>query len=253
MNVTEAVESRTSCRGFLPAPVPEATLRSILEAARTNTVGRQPAALARVCAHRRTAGRTAGCRARQAVRASPRRRFRNTRSTRPGLGEPYRSRRFKCGEDLYAAIRVAREDKPARLRRFAQHYSTVRRTCRAVLFHRPADGTAAMVRPRHVHADRDAACPRAWSRQLRPGIVVGLVSNRRRMPAGAPGTRAVLRHGAWLPRRPGPDQSLPHRAREPRGNCRAARILSPGGRGPPFSGSFLRYVSNDTSTARTVT
>ena len=30
-----------------------------------------------------------------------------------GLWEPYRSRRFKCGEDMYATIGVAREDKLA--------------------------------------------------------------------------------------------------------------------------------------------
>ena len=40
----------------------------------------------------------------------------------PGLTEPYRSRRFKCGEDMYATIGIAREDKPARLRQFARNY-----------------------------------------------------------------------------------------------------------------------------------
>jgi nitroreductase len=38
------------------------------------------------------------------------------------LGEPYRSRRYKCGEDLYATIGIAREDKPARLRQLARNY-----------------------------------------------------------------------------------------------------------------------------------
>ncbi len=41
----------------------------------------------------------------------------------PGLTEPYRSRRFKCGEDMYATIGVPREDKPARLRQFARNYA----------------------------------------------------------------------------------------------------------------------------------
>ena len=40
----------------------------------------------------------------------------------PGLWEPYRSRRFKCGEDLYATIGVKREDKLARLLQFARNY-----------------------------------------------------------------------------------------------------------------------------------
>jgi len=38
------------------------------------------------------------------------------------LWEPYRSRRFKCGEDLYATINVTREDKLARLLQFARNY-----------------------------------------------------------------------------------------------------------------------------------
>jgi nitroreductase len=38
------------------------------------------------------------------------------------LWEPYRSRRFKCGEDLYATIGVARDDKFGRLLQFARNY-----------------------------------------------------------------------------------------------------------------------------------
>ena len=40
----------------------------------------------------------------------------------PNLKDPYRSRRFKCGEDLYATIGVARGDRPARLAQFARNY-----------------------------------------------------------------------------------------------------------------------------------
>jgi nitroreductase len=39
----------------------------------------------------------------------------------PDLHEPYRSRRYQCGEDLYAALGIPREDKPARLRQFAKN------------------------------------------------------------------------------------------------------------------------------------
>jgi nitroreductase len=38
------------------------------------------------------------------------------------ITEPYLSRRFKCGEDLYATINVPREDKLARLRQFGRNY-----------------------------------------------------------------------------------------------------------------------------------
>lgn len=40
----------------------------------------------------------------------------------PELKDPYRSRRHKCGEDLYGHIGVARDDRPARHRQFARNY-----------------------------------------------------------------------------------------------------------------------------------
>ncbi len=40
----------------------------------------------------------------------------------PHLKEPYRSRRFKVGEDMYALIGVKREDKPGRVRQFARNF-----------------------------------------------------------------------------------------------------------------------------------
>jgi nitroreductase len=39
------------------------------------------------------------------------------------LEEPYRSRRFKIGEDMYALLGIARENRPARLAWFARNYS----------------------------------------------------------------------------------------------------------------------------------
>ena len=40
----------------------------------------------------------------------------------PKLKEPYRSRRFKVGEDMYASIGVTREDKVGRLTQFARNF-----------------------------------------------------------------------------------------------------------------------------------
>ena len=39
----------------------------------------------------------------------------------PNLPEPYRSSRFKIGEDMYASIGVTREDKAGRLQQFAKN------------------------------------------------------------------------------------------------------------------------------------
>jgi len=38
-----------------------------------------------------------------------------------GLTEPYRSSRFKVGEDMYATIGITRDDKPARFAQFAKN------------------------------------------------------------------------------------------------------------------------------------
>jgi nitroreductase len=40
----------------------------------------------------------------------------------PELKEPYKARRFKCGEDMYATINVGREDKFGRLLNFARNF-----------------------------------------------------------------------------------------------------------------------------------
>jgi nitroreductase len=39
----------------------------------------------------------------------------------PDLWEPFRTRRFQCGEDLYASINIPREDRPARFRQLARN------------------------------------------------------------------------------------------------------------------------------------
>lgn len=45
-----------------------------------------------------------------------------TSSYPPNLWEPYRTRRFKNGEDLYQALGIAREDKEARLAQLAHNF-----------------------------------------------------------------------------------------------------------------------------------
>ena len=121
MKVSTAIDSRMSCRAFLPTPVPESIVRAILTAAARAPSGGnlQPwhchvltgAPLARFLEiiSRRLAHHPRGEGAEYDVYP-------------PGLTEPYRSRRFKCGEDMYATIGVGREDKPARLRQFARNY-----------------------------------------------------------------------------------------------------------------------------------
>ena len=52
MNVSEALDSRMSCRAFLDRAVSEATIRSIIELARRAAFRGQPAAVVRRCRDR---------------------------------------------------------------------------------------------------------------------------------------------------------------------------------------------------------
>jgi nitroreductase len=117
MNVDEALKKRVSVRVFKDTPVSEQIVRDILDAARWAPSGGnlQPTRVIAV----------AGA-ARQAV-------IDLAVANLPGdigerfvypanLWEPFRSRRFKVGEDMYALLGVPRDDKAGRRRQFAHNY-----------------------------------------------------------------------------------------------------------------------------------
>lgn len=115
MKVSDAIAQRMSVRAFLTDVPPAATVRSILQAAarapsggnlqpwRVHALAGAPLAdlLARVAAAPAQAPEYA---------VYP-----------PSLWEPYRTRRFQNGEQLYASLGIAREDKAARLRQMARN------------------------------------------------------------------------------------------------------------------------------------
>jgi len=122
MNVTQAIDSRMSCRAFLKTPVPAATIRSILETAKRAPSGGnlQPwhvYVLAGDPLREFLSGIAAN------LPEHPRGEGAEYDVYPKQLTDPYLARRFKCGEDLFATIDVPREDKAARLRQFAQNYS----------------------------------------------------------------------------------------------------------------------------------
>jgi nitroreductase len=121
VNVSDAIDSRMSCRAFLPAPLPEATVRAILETARRSPSGGnvQPWWV-HVLTGEPLAEFLGIVRMKLAV--NPRGDGAEYDIYPRDLVEPYRSRRFKCGEDMYATIGVPREDKAARLRHFARNF-----------------------------------------------------------------------------------------------------------------------------------
>jgi nitroreductase len=121
MNVTEAVDSRMSCRAFLPKDVPAATLRTILETAKRAPSGGnlQPWHVYVLAGAPLDAFRAA---IREKLATQPRGEGSEYDVYPKNLSDPYLSRRFKCGEDLYATINVPRDDKPARIKQFARNY-----------------------------------------------------------------------------------------------------------------------------------
>lgn len=115
MDVTEAVGRRYSCRAYRPDPVEGAVVREILEAA-----------------HRAPSGGNLQPWRVYALSGAPLEDFKAMIAGTPmeepeypvypeNLWDPFRTRRFECGEDLYASIEIPREDKPARLRQLANN------------------------------------------------------------------------------------------------------------------------------------
>jgi nitroreductase len=120
VKVSRAVAERFSARAFLDRPVPQATIRRILDRARQAPSGGnlQPWHVYVV------AGRPLQAliaRIWESAAVQPQGEPREYDVYPPDLHEPYRSRRHQCGEDLYAALGIPREDKPGRLRQFAKN------------------------------------------------------------------------------------------------------------------------------------
>ncbi len=115
MNVTDAVLARKSVRAFLPDPVSNDTIAKLL-----TTASRAP-----------SGGNVQPWRI-YVVNGESMAGFREFLATRPieapaydiypsPLVEPYRSSRFKIGEDMYATLGIGREDKAGRLGQFAKN------------------------------------------------------------------------------------------------------------------------------------
>ena len=121
MKVSQAVASRISCRKFLDKDVPRKTIEDILEqAARAPSGGNlQPW-------HVNVLGRSAVQEISQIVLAKMQSGTRAEKSEYniypPDLKEPYRTRRYRVGEQLYGMIGIPREDKAGRIKQFVENY-----------------------------------------------------------------------------------------------------------------------------------
>lgn len=116
MDVIEALRQRRSVRAFLPEAPPAALVQTLLqEAAQAASGGNlQPWRVVALTGEPLRKLVTA------VSRAQPDE-DRGNQTYPPSLWEPYRSRRFENGEDLYRAIGIPREDKAGRLEQLAKN------------------------------------------------------------------------------------------------------------------------------------
>ena len=120
-SVTDAVTARFSARAFLDRPVPRETIEELLAlAARAPSGGNLQPWHVDVVAGAKLAELKA--RVAASLAASPAGEGTDYDVYPPGLGEPWRSRRFACGEQLYASLGIGRGDRPARLAQFAKNF-----------------------------------------------------------------------------------------------------------------------------------
>ncbi|MGH8178945.1 MAG: nitroreductase [Steroidobacter sp.] len=121
MDVSTAIDSRMSCRAFLDTSIARETIVSILETAkRAPSGGNLQPWMVHVLTGAPLAEFVSIIRGK--LRTQPMGEGAEYNVYPPNLHDPYRSRRFRCGEDLYATINIARENKLARLQQFARNY-----------------------------------------------------------------------------------------------------------------------------------
>jgi nitroreductase len=115
MDVAEAVRKRMSVRAFKPDPVPAEVVARLLETAAQAPSGGnlQPWRVYALGGERLAEFKTL-------VSTTPMEEPEYDVYP-PNLWDPFRTRRFVCGEDLYASIEIGRDDRPARFRQLARN------------------------------------------------------------------------------------------------------------------------------------
>ncbi|MCA9620795.1 MAG: nitroreductase [Myxococcales bacterium] len=121
MHVDEALRTRISIRAFLDRPVERATVEELLEVARWSPSGGniQPWKVIVVAGEAKQAVSQL---ATQRLMADPTGEADEAPIYPQPLGEPYRTRRYEIGEQLYDELGIPREDKMARLGWVAQNF-----------------------------------------------------------------------------------------------------------------------------------
>ncbi len=132
MSVEASVRSRKSVRAYTSDPVSLEEIRAILDIARHAPSGGnlQPWRMIVIAGNELKAVSLLG---QKAMAANPRGEAGDHPIYPEKVEEPYRSRRYKVGEDMYAILGIARDDKFARLGQMAQNFTFFGAPC-AIFF-----------------------------------------------------------------------------------------------------------------------
>ncbi len=121
MKVSEALQSRISCRAFLPDEISLETVKSILETANAAPSGGnlQPWRVMAVGGEK-----LSGLfeQVREDMKETPRGQKPLFNVYPDDLQDPFYRRREKCGEDMYAKLNIVREDKRGRVAQFKRNF-----------------------------------------------------------------------------------------------------------------------------------
>jgi nitroreductase len=192
MDVSEAVDSRISCRWFLDRPVDPGLVRKLIaSAARAASGGNlQPwhvyaltgAALAEL--KRQVTASIADRDPRQVDAEYP--------IYPKSMWEPYQSRRDHHGVQLYGALNIDRNDAAARLNQFKRNYEFFNAPV-ALFIAVDRRWSRSVGRSRRLYSRADVFGTRPRARHLRPGILGAHAWHRRAVREHAGGADAVLR------------------------------------------------------------
>ena len=121
MKVSQAIDERISCRSFSSKPVSFKLVKRILEEAGKAPSGGnlQPWHLFAITGDKKNDLLTT---VEKELKLFPKGHSTEYNVYPKKLAEPYRNRRFKCGEDLYSALNIGREEREKRRLQFAKNF-----------------------------------------------------------------------------------------------------------------------------------
>ncbi len=121
MKVSDALDSRMSCRCFLPEQISLEIVRAILDGAKASPSGGNLQPWKVIAVGGQKLEGLFEC-VREDMKQTPRGQTPEYLMYPNDLQSPYKERRDKCGEDLYAAIDIARDDKKGRVAQFKRNF-----------------------------------------------------------------------------------------------------------------------------------